>query len=97
MKFLKIMAYASIAPLFALGSAALPQDSDTSNVLERYGNLDVERTGPTIDAELARKMYRRGNTYSNLERFDQAIEEYRKAVSADPNFADAVRALANVY
>lgn len=97
MKFLKILAYASIVPLLALGNSTLPQDNATSNVLERYGNLDVERTGPTIDAELARKMYRRGNTYSNLERYEEAIEEYRKAISADPNFADAFRNLANVY
>jgi len=72
-------------------------DSTSADILNRYGNLDVERTGPTIDAELARKMYRRGNTYSNLERYDEAIEEYRKAISADPNFADALRNLANTY
>lgn len=73
------------------------QDSATGNVLNRYGNLDVERTGPTIDAELGRKMLRRGNTYLNLERYDEAIEEYRRALSADPNLAEAVRNLANIY
>lgn len=74
----------------------LAQDG-AGSVLDRYGNLELTREGPTIDADLARKMFRRGNTYSNLERFDEAIEEYRKAISADPNFADAIRNLANTY
>lgn len=82
--------------LFA--SMGLAQDGGTTaNLLDRYGNLNVERTGPTIDAELAQKMFRRGNTYSNLERFEEAIAEYRKAISADPNFAEAIRNLANTY
>ena len=86
--------------LFVIGSltsiTTLAQDG-TSNVLDRYGNLDLTREGPTIDAELAQKMFRRGNTYSNLERHEEAIEEYRKAISADPNFSDAIRNLANTY
>lgn len=73
------------------------QDDGAASVLQRYGNLDVERTGPTIDAELAQKYMRRGNTYSNLERFEEAIDEYRKAISADPNLVDAIRNLANTY
>lgn len=81
--------------LFALPGYA--QDDGAASVVERYGNLNVERTGPTIDAQLALKYYRRGNTYSNLERFDEAIAEYRKAISADPNLADAIRNLANTY
>ncbi len=68
-----------------------------SGIIERYGNLDIERTGPTIDRELAQKMLRRGNTYSNLERYEEAIEEYRKALSADPNQIEALRNLANTY
>lgn len=80
-----------------LAGSGWAQDSVTSSVLERYGTLDLERTGPTIDAELARKMLRRGNTYLNLERYDEAIEEYRKALSADPNLAEALRNLANIY
>lgn len=76
---------------------ALAQDSATGNILERYGNLDVERSGATIDTELARKMLRRGNTYLNLERYEEAIEEYRKAISADPNLQEALRNLANIY
>ncbi len=77
--------------------STLAQDSATSNVLERYGNLEIERSGAAIDPELARKMLRRGNTYSNLERFEEAIEEYRKALAADPNLEEALRNLANVY
>ena len=68
-----------------------------SSALERYGNLDIERVGPTIDAALAQKLLRRGNTYSNLKRYDDAADEYRKAISADPNLMEAVRNLANTY
>lgn len=57
----------------------------------------IERSGATIDANLAQKLYRRGNTYSNLQRYAEAIEEYRRAISADPNFAAAIRNLANTY
>lgn len=80
-----------------LAPLASAQDSATGTVLQRYGNLNVQRSGATIDAELARKMLRRGNTYSNLQRYDEAIEEYRKAISADPNLAEALRNLANIY
>ena len=52
---------------------------------------------PTIDAELAQRLFRRGNTYSNLERYDEAIDEYKQAMVADPNFGDAIRNLANTY
>ncbi len=98
MKALHAACRTSIALVFLLaGSAILAQDDGAASVLQRYGNLDVERTGPTIDAQLARKYMRRGNTYSNLERFEEAIDEYRKAISADPNLADAIRNLANTY
>ena len=80
-----------------MAGAVCAQDGASNSVLDRYGTLDLERTGPTIDAELALKMLRRGNTYLNLERYDEAIEEYRKALSADPNLAEALRNLANVY
>lgn len=53
--------------------------------------------GSAIDTELAARMFRRGNVYNNLERYEEAIEEYRKAIAADPNFLDAIRNLANVY
>jgi len=83
--------------ILALSTSSIAQDDGAASVLQRYGNLDIERTGPTIDAELAQKYLRRGNTYSNLERFEEAIDEYKKAVSADPNLADAIRNLANTY
>lgn len=88
----------SILLLAVTGLAATTSSAqDTGTVLERYGNLDVERSGATIDAELARKLLRRGNTYSNLQRYDEAIAEYRKAISADPTLAEALRNLANLY
>ncbi|NQV71223.1 MAG: tetratricopeptide repeat protein [Pseudohongiella sp.] len=87
----------SIAVLSFTGAVSYAQNDTAASVVERYGNLDVERTGPTIDAQLAQKYYRRGNTYSNLQRYDEAIAEYRKAISADPNLADAIRNLANTY
>jgi tetratricopeptide (TPR) repeat protein len=70
---------------------------DGGSVLDRYGNLGLERVGPTINAELAQKLLRRGNTYSNLKRYEDAIEEYRKAISADPTLVEAIRNLANTY
>ncbi|MDD9891419.1 MAG: tetratricopeptide repeat protein [Gammaproteobacteria bacterium] len=94
---LHVLAYASVVPAVILSHSIYAQDSASNNVLERYGNLDVTRQGPTIDAELAQKMFRRGNTYSNLQRYEEAIEEYRKAISADPNFSAAIRNLANTY
>ena len=83
--------------IIALNTSSLAQDDGTASVLQRYGNLEIERTGPTVDAELGQKYLRRGNTYSNLERFEEAIDEYRKAISADPSLADAIRNLANTY
>ena len=83
--------------ILAMSTASVAQDDGAASVLQRYGNLAIERTGPTIDAELGQKYLRRGNTYSNLERFIDAIDEYRKAISADPSLADALRNLANTY
>jgi tetratricopeptide (TPR) repeat protein len=72
------------------------EDSATlEQVLARYEG--ATRNTPTVDAELAQRLFRRGNTYSNLERFDQALEEFRQAVVADPNFAESFRNLANTY
>jgi tetratricopeptide (TPR) repeat protein len=85
----------ALMPLTFVSHSAKSQ-SDNS-VLNRYGNLEIERVGPTIDAALAQKLLRRGNTYSNLERYNDAVDEYRKAISADPNLMEAVRNLANTY
>lgn len=95
MKFLQLLACAAFALLLATSSIA--QNDGAAAVIERYGGLSIERSGPTIDAELAQKLYRRGNTYSNLQRYEEAIEEYRDAINADPNFVDAIRNLANTY
>lgn len=83
--------------LLMLSSVTTAQDNGANAVIERYDNLALTREGPTIDRELALKMFRRGNTYSRLERHEEAIDEYRKALSADPNFVDAIRNLANTY
>ena len=66
-------------------------DAGANTVIDRYGNLDIERAGPTIDANLAQKLYRRGNTYSNLQRYTEAIEEYRRAISANPTTMMPIR------
>ena len=86
-----------IVLLASFSTASFGQDSTANSVIDRYSNLDLTREGPTIDADLPRKMYRRGNTYANLERHEEAIEEYRKAISADPNYKEAIRSLANTY
>ncbi|MFT6093982.1 MAG: tetratricopeptide (TPR) repeat protein [Pseudohongiellaceae bacterium] len=90
-----LILFIALLPLVFVSQSAESQ-SDNS-VLNRYGNLEIERVGPTIDAALAQKLLRRGNTYSNLERYDDAVDEYRKAISADPNLLEAVRNLANTY
>ena len=96
-KLLELFALSStfIALIFSPNLSG--QTPAASTVLERFNNLDITREGPIIDTELAQKMYRRGNTYSNLQRYEEAIQEYRKAISADPNYLDAIRNLANTY
>lgn len=99
--FLHLLPSSALVFVALLGAFAFSlvqaQDSGASAVIERYDNLSLTREGPTIDRELAQKMFRRGNTYSSLERHEDAIEEYRKAISADPSFVDAIRNLANTY
>ena len=88
--------YAALGMLLLspLGSA---QDGGVSTALDRYNGLSLPRQGPTIDASLAQRLFRRGNTFSSLGRYREAIDEYRKAISADPSFSDAIRNLANTY
>lgn len=59
-------------------------------------SLAQPRAPAVIDTELAQTHYRRGNTYNNMERYEEAIEEYQLSITADPNFADSVRNLANI-
>ncbi|MEX0617788.1 MAG: tetratricopeptide repeat protein [Pseudohongiellaceae bacterium] len=84
-------------PLLTTANAQQQDDDAFAEVLSRYGSLNVQRNGAAVDTELAQRMYRRGNTYSNLERYEEAIAEYRKAVAADPGFTEALRNLANTY
>ena len=88
--------YAALGMLLLspLGSA---QDGGVSTALDRYNGPSLPRQGPTIDASLAQRLFRRGNTFSSLGRYKEAIDEYRKAISADPSFSDAIRNLANTY
>ena len=48
-KMFSVLAYTSIVAVMMLESAHA-QDSASRDVLERYGNLNVTREGPTIDA-----------------------------------------------
>lgn len=84
-----------LAVLAAGTQGALAQSG--SDTISRNSGLNLPRNTATVDPELGQKHYRRGNTYSNLERYDEAIEEYRLAVTADPNFPDSYRNLANIY
>lgn len=76
-------------------AAAQGNEADLQAVLSRYAG--ATRNAPTVDEELARRLFRRGNTYSNLERHEEAIAEFEQCVAADPNFAEGYRNLANTY
>ena len=80
-----------------LSSLVSAQGGGVSAVLDRYNGLSLPRHESVVDASLARRLFRRGNTFSSLGRHEEAITEYRKAISADPSFADAIRNLANTY
>lgn len=56
----------------------------------------AQQSATVVDQELGQRHYRRGNTYNNLERYNEAITEYQLSITADPNFADAYRNLANI-
>lgn len=89
----------SVTGLLILTSLSYGQSTDTelAAVLNSYNRTGQVPTGPTIDNTLAQKLVRRGNTYSNLERYEEAIDEYRQAIVADPSLEDAIRNLANTY
>ncbi|HBX38546.1 MAG TPA: hypothetical protein DEG76_15220 [Pseudohongiella sp.] len=80
-----------IAAVLVLAALMLPAAA------QAQGATQHERALSATSSELAQRHYRRGNTYNNLERYDEAIEEYRLAVAADPNLADAYRNLANIF
>ena len=81
----------------APGALAQDPGSAAADSSSRYGNLNVERSSGVIDPELGQKHYRRGNTYNNLKRFEEAIAEYQLAITADPTFADSYLQLANIF
>lgn len=80
------MAFAVLPALFLATTATVAQTGATQQERAIAGTN-----------ELAQRHYRRGNTYNNLERFDDAVTEYQLAVAADPNLADAYRNLANIF
>ncbi len=86
----------ALALLISINSNAQTQETGSS-ALSRLGGLEIERSSATIDTELSQRHNRRGNTYSNLERHENAIEEYRLSLAADPNNVDSLRNLANIY
>lgn len=87
---------ALVAGLLIIGPlSAQPADAFLQQVLSRYAG--ATRNAPVVDAELAQRLFRRGNTYSNLERYEQAIEEFEASIVADPTFAEAYRNLANTF
>jgi len=56
----------------------------------------VAQTRAVVDVELGQRHFRRGNTFNNLERYDEAITEYELAVTADPNLAEAYHNMASI-
>lgn len=67
-------------------------------VTPEAGRAHAQQGGDSAtDTELSIRHYRRGNTYNNLERYDEAIEEYRLSIAADPEMLDSHRNLANIY
>jgi tetratricopeptide (TPR) repeat protein len=77
-----------IRPLILLLTSLLLQTGTPQGIAQQAGTV--------VDQELGQRHYRRGNTYNNLERHDEAITEYQLSITADPNFADAYRNLANI-
>ena len=83
------------AALLALGALLLIMQVPES--IAQTGATVQERAAASTSSELAQRHYRRANTYNNLERYDEAEQEYRLTIAADPNMADAYRNLANIY
>jgi tetratricopeptide (TPR) repeat protein len=58
------------------------------------GDLDARNN---LNKTLVHKYYRSGNDHLNKGELDQAREQYRKALSIQPQFVPALRRLAEVY
>lgn len=55
------------------------------------------RSASASNTELAIRHYQRGNTYNNMGRHQDALEEYRLSVAADNEFLDSYRNMGNIY
>ncbi len=55
------------------------------------------RSASSNDTDLAIRHYQRGNTYNNLGRYEDAIEEYRLSVAAHSEFLDSYRNMGNIF
>jgi len=60
------------------------------------GHGPLAQTREVVDVELGQRHFRRGNTFNNLERYEEAIAEYELAVTADPNLAEAYHNMASI-
>ncbi len=99
--FLRTAVAIALLLTFSAGNVSAqpgPPSAELETTLSRLAGMSsMERNSASIDAELAARHNRRGNTYNNLERFDDAITEYNLSIAADPNHADSIRNLANIY
>lgn len=61
-----------------------------------FSHAPLAQDRAVVDVELGQRHFRRGNTFNNLERYEEAIAEYELAVTADPNLAEAYHNLASI-
>jgi len=80
----------SLAIIVLLSALALPAE------VWAQGSSS-SRSASASNTELAIRHYQRGNTYNNMGRYEDALEEYRLSVAADNEFLDSYRNMGNIY